>query len=61
VQEPSWSSQPPDGYSFEVLKGGVVVDTIKLDNPFIVFGRLAQCDVMLEHPSISRLEKMNIF
>ncbi|KAA0197442.1 hypothetical protein HAZT_HAZT009717 [Hyalella azteca] len=53
-KEPSWSSHPPDGYSFEVLKGGVVVDTIKLDKPFLVFGRLAQCDVMLEHPSISR-------
>ena len=32
-----------------------MVGAVKLDKPFIIIGRLAQCDVMLEHPSISRL------
>lgn len=53
-KEPSWSSVPPLPYSIEVLKGGVVIDTVEFNKPFLVFGRLAQCDVMLEHPSISR-------
>ncbi|KAF2363774.1 Epithelial sodium channel [Trinorchestia longiramus] len=53
-KEPSWSAVPPKGYNFEVLKGGVVFQTVPFDKPYLVFGRLAQCDVMLEHPSISR-------
>ncbi|XP_076043242.1 kanadaptin [Oratosquilla oratoria] len=53
-KEPPWSGVPKENYSFEVLKGGVIVDTIQVNKPFIVLGRLAQCDVQMEHPSISR-------
>ncbi|XP_037798611.1 kanadaptin-like [Penaeus monodon] len=53
-KEPKWSGVPNDNYSFEVLKSGTIVETIALNKPFFVIGRLAQCDITMEHPSISR-------
>nr|CAG4650782.1 EOG090X026V [Simocephalus serrulatus] len=43
-------------YKLEVLKDGVIVQSEDLQNkkPFFVFGRLPSCDVVLQHPSISR-------
>lgn len=56
--EPKWSEKPDSDviYNFEVLKTGVIVDEIKnLQNKaFWIFGRLPTCDVMMEHPTISR-------
>ncbi len=65
---PNWSSKPPltigenildeegfcNHYFLEVIKSGSVVDNIKLNKEFISFGRLDQCDVLCEHPSLSR-------
>ena len=52
---PAWSGCPPLPYSLEVLRGGRIVDTVSLEGRrSVVFGRLADCDVRLEHPSISR-------
>ena len=52
---PAWSGCPPKPFSLEVLRGGQIVDTVSLEGrPCVVFGRLADCDVRLEHPSISR-------
>ena len=52
---PAWSGSPPQPYSLEVLRGGRIVDTVSLQGrPCTVFGRLPDCDVQLEHPSISR-------
>ena len=52
---PSWSGIPEDLFSLEVLKNGCIVSTIDLTSrPFHVFGRLPNCDVSLEHPSVSR-------
>ncbi|KAK8376160.1 hypothetical protein O3P69_008702 [Scylla paramamosain] len=53
-KEPKWSGVPRDGYSFEVLKGGVIVEVVPLNRPFLVIGRQSQCDLVLEHPSLSR-------
>ncbi|XP_068213643.1 kanadaptin-like [Palaemon carinicauda] len=53
-KEPPWSGLPKANYSFEILKNGVIVGSIPLDQPFLVIGRLAQCDIILEHPSLSR-------
>ncbi|XP_050687166.1 kanadaptin-like isoform X1 [Eriocheir sinensis] len=53
-KEPKWSGVPQGEYSFEVLKGGIIVETVPLNRPFIVIGRQSQCDVVLEHPSLSR-------
>lgn len=43
-------------YKLEVLKDGVIVQSEDLQNkkPYLVFGRLPSCDVVLQHPSISR-------
>lgn len=54
LQEPKWSGVPQGVYSFEVLKGGIIVETVPLNRPFIVIGRQSQCDMVLEHPSLSR-------
>ena len=44
-------------YTLEVLKDGMIIQTENLESspkPFLVFGRLPACDVVLQHPSISR-------
>lgn len=54
-KEPVWSGVVDSAYSFEVLKSGVIVDQINLNTKsFYVVGRLSTCDVIMEHPSISR-------
>jgi pSer/pThr/pTyr-binding forkhead associated (FHA) protein len=67
-EKPEWSARPPDTsgenvldpdgycahYFLEVLKNGSIVDRIKLNREFISFGRLDTCDVLCEHPSLSR-------
>ncbi|XP_072030192.1 kanadaptin-like [Amphiura filiformis] len=54
-KEPSWSGVPRLPYNLEVLKGGTILSKIPLnEKPYVVFGRLESCDVMLEHPSLSR-------
>ena len=53
-KEPAWSGLPEIKYSFEILKNGSIIDTVNLDKPYIVFGRLPSCDVAMEHPSLSR-------
>ena len=52
---PSWSGIPDDFYSLEVLKNGCIISTIDITSkPYHVIGRLPNCDVSLEHPSVSR-------
>ena len=52
---PTWSGVPEDNLSLEVLKNGCIISSIDLTaKPYHVFGRLSDCDVVLEHPSASR-------
>nr|CAG4649982.1 EOG090X026V [Sida crystallina] len=54
-KEPQWSGVCREKYNMEVLKSGVIVTNVDLTTkPFYVLGRLSHCDVVLEHPSISR-------
>lgn len=54
-KEPAWSGTPPEGYKVEILKSGVILDTIDLSKKsFHVIGRLPVCDIPLAHPTISR-------
>ena len=56
-KEPWWSATPPadKDFSLEVLKNGCIISTLDLnDKAYHVFGRLPLCDVVLEHPSVSR-------
>ncbi|XP_053621984.1 kanadaptin [Plodia interpunctella] len=56
-KEPKWSGLCPDGseYGLEVLKSGMIVEKVDLTSkPYYVFGRLANCDVVMAHPTISR-------
>ncbi|NP_001100179.2 kanadaptin [Rattus norvegicus] len=54
-QEPSWGSPATAPYSLETLKGGTILGTRTLkDTSYCLFGRLASCDICLEHPSVSR-------
>ncbi|XP_063632766.1 kanadaptin [Cydia splendana] len=56
-KEPKWSGLCPDGsdYALEVIKSGMIVDNVPLtQQPYYVFGRLANCDVVMAHPTISR-------
>lgn len=66
--KPEWSGKPPacntesilneegycDHYFLEVIKNGTVVETISLSKEFVSFGRLNLCDVLCEHPTLSR-------
>ena len=65
---PKWSSIPPEAigeselneegfcnhYYLEVIKNGTVVDKIKLNKEYFTLGRLDLCDILCEHPSLSR-------
>lgn len=54
-KEPSWGGEPPEKYQVEILKSGVILDTIDLSSQsFYVIGRLPVCDIPLAHPTISR-------
>jgi pSer/pThr/pTyr-binding forkhead associated (FHA) protein len=51
-----WSGVPSASFSLEVLKAGTVAASQSLEGqPFCTFGRHPECDVVLEHPSASRL------
>jgi pSer/pThr/pTyr-binding forkhead associated (FHA) protein len=53
--EPSWSGLPEDRFVLEVIKNGSLINEINVtEKSFFVFGRLPACDVVLDHPSISR-------
>lgn len=54
---PHWSGEPPRDHTFSltVIKNGTIIDEVGLNGKaFVVFGRLPNCDIQLEHPSISR-------
>lgn len=55
-ESPDWSSEPESGkYSLEVLKMGSIIDKIELsDKDYFLVGRLPDCHIKMEHPSISR-------
>lgn len=56
-EEPKWSSKPSDdeNYYLEVIKNGTQMENIELkDKNFFSFGRYNKCDIVLEHPSLSR-------
>lgn len=57
-KEPTWSGSPKStakNYNFEILKDGSIIDTINLtEKCYWVFGRLANCDIPMQHPTISR-------
>lgn len=53
--EPVWSGKPEEEYKLEVLKSGVILETINInEKSFYVVGRLPVCDLSLAHPTISR-------
>lgn len=49
-----WGGIVEEEYRFEVLKNGIIIDNVKLDKFFIVFGRLLSCDVFMEYSSLFR-------
>ncbi|EDO32995.1 predicted protein [Nematostella vectensis] len=56
-KEPTWSGLVDNGenYSLELLKNGCIISTLDLTSkPYYLFGRLPNCDVVMEHPSVSR-------
>ncbi|XP_053971465.1 kanadaptin [Hylaeus volcanicus] len=53
--EPPWSGIPENNYEMEVLKSGVIVETVSLSKQnFYTIGRLPSCHISLAHPTISR-------
>jgi hypothetical protein len=54
-KEPSWSGTADEPYNLELLKSGCIISTKYLTKkPYYLFGRLPNCDIVMEHPSISR-------
>nr|CAG4643765.1 EOG090X026V [Lepidurus arcticus] len=54
-KEPAWSGLCDELYSLEILKNGAILGNEDITKkPFWVFGRLGNCHIILEHPSISR-------
>ncbi|CAD1480159.1 unnamed protein product [Heterotrigona itama] len=53
--EPSWGGKPQENYKIEVLKSGMIIETISLaEQSFYSIGRLPTCHLTLVHPTISR-------
>ncbi|GJD12219.1 Kanadaptin [Galdieria sulphuraria] len=51
-----WSSCLSKPLTLEVIKEGTVIDILRLiGKPYFLIGRTPDCDVQLEHPSVSRL------
>ena len=56
-KKPQWSSENKTDieYWIEVIKEGVVLETIPLkDKEFFLFGRHPICDIVMENPTVSR-------
>ncbi|XP_015905660.1 kanadaptin [Parasteatoda tepidariorum] len=53
-EEPEWHGHPPPNYSLETIKNGTFISTLSIKASLVVFGRLDVCDVVFEHPSVSR-------
>lgn len=54
-EKPSWSGPCVYNYRLEVLKNGISLESIKGPHKeFVTLGRLPICDILMEHPSISR-------
>ncbi|XP_043474713.1 kanadaptin isoform X2 [Leptopilina heterotoma] len=54
-KEPIWSGKPEKNYKAEILKSGLILETIDLsEKNFYVVGRLPICDIPLANPTISR-------
>lgn len=53
---PYWSGPlPTQHFSLSVIKNGTIIGEVDISKKaYVVFGRLPECDVSLEHPSISR-------
>ncbi|KAI9178729.1 hypothetical protein H9P43_005391 [Blastocladiella emersonii ATCC 22665] len=52
---PEWSAAPSTQWSLEVLKGGLIIETLPLPaKPVATVGWLESCDLVLAHGSISR-------
>ncbi|CEP11132.1 hypothetical protein [Parasitella parasitica] len=61
-EKPSWSAQPSYTYRLEVLKNGASIDTVQgPKKEFVTIGRLPICDILMEHPSISRYQAIMQF
>lgn len=55
-EEPEWGGLPAADFSLEVLKDGAIVETIDTrGKSHLTLGRTPNNDVVLEHPSSSRL------
>jgi len=55
LPEPLTKLLPPDGqYFLDQLKNGTIIEHKSMVKSRIVFGRARDCDVILEHPSVSR-------
>ncbi|XP_076754120.1 kanadaptin [Xylocopa sonorina] len=53
--EPPWGGKPEEDYKMEVLKSGVIIESIPLgEQSFYIVGRLPSCHLPLAHPTISR-------
>ncbi|KAK3267196.1 hypothetical protein CYMTET_24234 [Cymbomonas tetramitiformis] len=54
--QPEWSGTPVPPYHLEILRQGSIIGNVDLTGkPFFTLGRAPTCDVVLEHPSSSRL------
>jgi hypothetical protein len=53
---PSWARVPSNRFEIEVIKNGVSLESLvwPKTSSYMIFGRMASCDAILDHASISR-------
>ena len=53
--EPLWSGKPDGVYKIDVLKSGVIVNTLNLSSkPYHIIGKVLSCDISLTNETISQ-------
>ena len=51
---PEWAKIPPSDLKYQILKEGSIISESGLTKDHLVVGKLPSCDLVLEHPSVSR-------
>ena len=55
LPEPMTDEPPPAGqFRIEIMKNGCIIENKELTKQRIIFGRQDDCDIIMNHPSISR-------
>lgn len=55
LPQPLTTLMPPNGqYFLDQIKNGLLISKINVEKNRLIIGRAADCDIIMDHPSVSR-------